>query len=88
MKQSGAKCLETKWNNEMERSRVLGSRAEQSEAEDNETERSEVLGSGAERRIMKQSEAVFGCDVEQSGAEQRTMKRSGTECLEAKQSGR
>ena len=57
MKQSGAKCLETKWNNEMERSRVLGSRAEQSEAEDNETERSEVLGSGAKRRIMKQSEA-------------------------------
>ena len=74
-------------DNEKERSRVLGSRAEQSEAEDNETERSEVLGSGAERRIMKQSEAVFGCDVEQSGAEQRTMKRSGTECLEAKQGG-
>ena len=53
-------------DNEMERSRVLGSRAEQSDAEDNETERSEVLGSGAERRIMKRTGADC-LEAEQSG---------------------
>ena len=50
----------------MERSRVLGSRAEQSVAVDNETEQSEVLGSGAERRIMKRTGADC-LEAEQSG---------------------
>ena len=57
-------------DNEMEQSRVLGSRAEQSDAEDNETERSEVLGSRAARRILKWSRA----ECLETG--QRIMKRS------------
>ena len=74
-------------DNEMERSRMLGSRAEQSEAEDNETERSEVLGSGAEWKIMKQSEAECLNAMWAKQSRAKKMKRSRTECLEAKLSG-